>query len=320
MYKNFDEVVAAVKQREIERTVAIAGAHDAPVVEAALRAEQQDIAIPIFVGHGEKIKDILRSFDRNPSDYNIIDSPENTEAQTAVDLVKDGSANVLMKGLIETRDMLHPVVAKANDLRTGKLMSHVVFFSNVPNYHKLLVATDGGMVMYPTLEEKVGIVENAVEAMRKMGYKMPRVAVLAAIEKVNPKMRATVEAAELKRMNREGLIQHCIVEDVTSFHSDSLCYPLVVCFHDLRKIVVRYDFFGNVHSRTFYIKAHMRTPILKNPGGCIRTDSAAPVFRLLLIVSADGIEKVTLFRKKFRRSSDFSFCSQTYPKKAIQYD
>ena len=203
MYKNFDEVVAAVKQREIERTVAIAGAHDAPVVEAALRAEQQDIAIPIFVGHGE--------------DYNIIDSPENTEAQTAVDLVKDGSANVLMKGLIETRDMLHPVVAKANDLRTGKLMSHVVFFSNVPNYHKLLVATDGGMVMYPTLEEKVGIVENAVEAMRKMGYKMPRVAVLAAIEKVNPKMRATVEAAELKRMNREGLIQHCIVEGPLSY-------------------------------------------------------------------------------------------------------
>ena len=104
------------------------------------------------------------------------------------------------------------MLPKANDLRTGKLMSHVVFFSNVPNYHKLLVATDGGMVMYPTLEEKVGIVENAVEAMRKMGYKMPRVAVLAAIEKVNPKMRATVEAAELKRMNREGLIQHCIVE------------------------------------------------------------------------------------------------------------
>ena len=64
----------------------------------------------------------------------------------------------------------------------------------------------------------------------------------------------------------------------------------------------------------------MRTPILKNPGGCIRTDSAAPVFRLLLIVSAGGIEKVTLFRKKFRRSSDFSFCSQTYPKKAIQYE
>ena len=122
-----------------------------------------------------------------------------------------------MKGLIETRDMLHPVVAKANDLRTGKLMSHVVFFSNVPNYHKLLVATDGGMVMYPTLEEKVGIVENAVEAMRKMGYEMPRVAVLAAIEKVNPKMRATVEAAELKRMNREGLIQHCIVEGPLSY-------------------------------------------------------------------------------------------------------
>lgn len=217
MFRNFDEVVAAVKQRETERTVAIAGAHDAPVIEAALRAQQQGIAVPIFVGNAGKIKDILRSFDRSPSDYNIVDSEENREAQAAVNLVKDGSANVLMKGLIETRDMLHPVVAKENNLRTGKLMSHVVFFSNVPNYHKLLVASDGGMVMYPTLEEKVGIIENAVEAMRKMGYKQPRVAALAAIEKVNPRMRATVEAAELKRMNREGLIQHCIVEGPLSY-------------------------------------------------------------------------------------------------------
>lgn len=217
MFRNFDEVVAAVKQRETERTVAIAGAHDAPVIEAALRAQQQGIAVPIFVGNAGKIKDILRSFDRSPSDYNIVDSEENREAQAAVDLVKDGSANVLMKGLIETRDMLHPVVAKENNLRTGKLMSHVVFFSNVPNYHKLLVASDGGMVMYPTLEEKVGIIENAVEAMRKMGYKQPCVAALAAIEKVNPRMRATVEAAELKRMNREGLIQHCIVEGPLSY-------------------------------------------------------------------------------------------------------
>lgn len=217
MFRNFDEVVAAVKQRETERTVAIAGAHDAPVIEAALRAQQQGIAVPILVGNAGKIKDILRSFDRSPSDYNIVDSEENREAQAAVNLVKDGSANVLMKGLIETRDMLHPVVAKENNLRTGKLMSHVVFFSNVPNYHKLLVASDGGMVMYPTLEEKVGIIENAVEAMRKMGYKQPRVAALAAIEKVNPRMRATVEAAELKRMNREGLIQHCIVEGPLSY-------------------------------------------------------------------------------------------------------
>ena len=217
MYKNFDEVVAAVKLKETERSVAIAGAHDAPVIEAALRAEQQDIAVPIFVGNAGRIREIRRSFDRNPSDYNIVDASENTEAQVAVELVKDSSANVLMKGLIETRDMLHPVVAKENNLRTGKLMSHVVFFSNVPNYHKLLVTTDGGMVMYPSLEEKVGIIENAVDAMLRMGYKLPKVAVLAAIEKVNPRMKATVEAAELKRMNQEGLIQHCIVEGPLSY-------------------------------------------------------------------------------------------------------
>ncbi len=218
MYRNFDEVVTAVKQKGFRHSVAIAGAHDAPVIEAALRAERQGIAQPIFVGQGDKIKDILRSFDRNPANYNIINSHDSAQqAQTAVELIKDGSADVLMKGLIQTRDMLHPVVAKANNLRTGRLMSHVVFLSNVPNYHKLLVMSDGGMVMYPSIEEKVGIVENAVDAMRKMGYVEPTVAILAAIEKINPRMPATVDGDRLKRMNREGLIQHCVIEGPLSY-------------------------------------------------------------------------------------------------------
>ncbi len=211
MYKNFDEVVAAVKQSQVCRTVAIAGAQDAPVVQAALQAERENLSLPIFTGDGAAIRELIRQNDKNPADYNIVSCSEGQEAQAAVELVKNGSANILMKGLIETRDMLRPVVAKENNLRTGKLMSHVVFFSGLPHYHKLIVSTDGGMVMYPTLEDKVGIIENAVEAMLRMGYTLPKVAVLGAIEKVNPKMRATVEAAELQRMNEEGLIQNCVV-------------------------------------------------------------------------------------------------------------
>ncbi len=211
MYQNFDEVTAAVKRSSVRRAVAIAAAQDAPVIEAALVAEREGLARPLFTGDGERIRALLEQNGKDPSAYEITDCPAGAEAQAAVELVKQGRANILMKGMLETRDMLRPVVAKENDLRTGKLMSHVVFFSGLPNYHKLIVSTDGGMVMYPTLEEKAAIIENAVEAMRRMGYERPKVAVLGAIEKVNPKMPATVDAAELQRRNEAGLIQNCDV-------------------------------------------------------------------------------------------------------------
>ena len=217
MYRNYDEIVAAVKKSAVKRTMAVAGAGDMPVIEAALHAQKENIAEPIFTGDAAKIRELLRQKDANPSDYNIVNAAAGAEAQAAVELVKDGSANLLMKGLIETRDMLRPVVSKENDLRTGKLMSHVVFFGNLPRYDKLIVSTDGGMVMYPTLEDKVGIIENAVDTMLRMGYEKPKVAVLCAIEFVNPKMKESVEAAELKRMNQEGIIKNCVVEGPISY-------------------------------------------------------------------------------------------------------
>lgn len=211
MYKTYGEIISACKRSTNERTMAIAGAQDLPVVQAAIRAHEERIAKPIFVGNASQIRELIRSQDRNPSDFNIVDASESAEAQAAVELVKDGSANLLMKGLIETRDILRPVVAKENNLRTGKLMSHVVFFGGLPNYHRLIVMTDGGMVMYPTLEDKVGIIENAVDTLLKMGYSQPRVAVLCAIEFVNPKLRESVEAAQLRQMNLDGIIKDCTV-------------------------------------------------------------------------------------------------------------
>ena len=217
MFRTYEEIVQACKRCSKPRTMAIAGAQDLPVVQAALHAHDEGIAAPVFVGDAQRIRELIRSEGRNPSDFNILPAAQSEEAQAAVELVKDGSANLLMKGLIETREMLRPIVAKENNLRTGKLMSHVVFFGDVPHYGKLFIQTDGGMVLYPSLEDKIAILENAVDTLLKMGYEKPKVAALCAIESVNPKMKESVEAAELQRLNREGIIQHCTVVGPISY-------------------------------------------------------------------------------------------------------
>lgn len=130
--------------------------------------------------------------------------------------IHEGGADFLMKGKIQTADLLSAVVNKEEGLRTGKVMSHVVF-NEIPNYHKLLVLTDGGMMMYPDLNKKKEICENAVGTLRTLGYDKPKVAVLAAVEKVNPKMPETVDADALKTMNKSGELADCIVEGPISY-------------------------------------------------------------------------------------------------------
>ncbi|HWQ58410.1 MAG TPA: phosphate acyltransferase [Clostridia bacterium] len=217
MFRTYAEIIEALKQKKGARVMAVAAAQDAPAIEAALHARDAGIARPVFVGDALRIRELLRGMDRNPADFDILQADAGSEAQVAVELVKDGSANLLMKGMLETRDLLRPVVAKENDLRTGALMSHVVFFGEVPRCEKLFIQTDGGMVMYPTLEEKAGIIENAVDTLQRMGYENPKVAALCAIEFVNPKMKESVEAGELQRMNREGIIKNCTVVGPISY-------------------------------------------------------------------------------------------------------
>ncbi|MEG1661787.1 MAG: phosphate acyltransferase, partial [Clostridiales bacterium] len=108
------------------------------------------------------------------------------------------------------RDLLKPVVNKENKLHTGRVMSHVAF-NKLSNYPKLIINTDGGMVIAPTLEEKKGIILNAVAALHAIGYVLPKVAVLAGVEKPNPKMPETLEAAALQEMNERGEISGCLV-------------------------------------------------------------------------------------------------------------
>jgi len=209
---SFDELIGKVKRFTSPRRVVVAAADSEHALEAVLRARKDSIGKPILTGHKAEILKILSKLGADVPAQDIYDVPDAEEAaQKAVALIREGRGDFLMKGKLETAQMLKPVVNKETGLGMGRLMSNFVIFQT-PRYHKLLVVIDGGMVTYPTLEQKKAIIESTVETLKALGYKNPRIGVLAAVEKLNPKMPETVDADALRRMNAEGVIQDCIVE------------------------------------------------------------------------------------------------------------
>ena len=146
------------------------------------------------------------------SDYEIINEPDKVQASLkAVKLAHDGVANMYMKGLLDTKTFLKSVLDKEVGLRTGNTLSHVAVFE-VKGIEQLLFLTDVAFMTYPTLEDKVHIIENTVAVAHACGVECPKVAPLAAVEVVNPKMPCTVDADELRKMNAEGKITGCVVD------------------------------------------------------------------------------------------------------------
>ncbi|MPM46116.1 Phosphate acetyltransferase [bioreactor metagenome] len=135
----------------------------------------------------------------------------NKAAAKAVELVSKGEAQFLMKGILGTADLLKAVLNKEAGLKTSNLLSHVMIYE-VPTYHKLLFLTDGGMVPYPELKDKIGIINNAVKVAHSLQIEKPMVAPICAVEVVNPSMQATLDAAALATMNKRGQIKGCIID------------------------------------------------------------------------------------------------------------
>lgn len=215
--KNFDELIKMVSGFKERKKVAVVAAHDEHTLQAVFKAKEDNIVNPILIGNEEKIKDILSRNKFNIDDESIINMEDDRDAAyKAVEMINAKSADFIMKGKIQTADLLKAVVDKEKGIRTGRLMSHFAFLE-IPTYHKLVVITDGGMILYPTVEQKKGIIENAVEVLNSIGYENPKVGVLAAVEKVNPKMQESVDAAELKKMNENGEIKNCIIEGPISY-------------------------------------------------------------------------------------------------------
>ncbi len=217
IYRSFDELIDKVKKFPSMKRMVIAAAGEEHTLEAALHARKEGIAGPILVGDKEVILGILKKLGEEVPEEDIYLATDNKEAaEFSVSLIREGKADFLMKGYLDTAILLKAVVDKEKGLGKGGVMSHFSMF-DVPSYHKILVPVDGGMVAYPTLEQKKSIIENTVETLRSMGYDCPKVGVLTCVEKVNPKMPETVEAAELARMNQEGEIKNCIIEGPISY-------------------------------------------------------------------------------------------------------
>lgn len=217
MFKNFTEMAEMVKNHPVKKRIVLACAHDEHSLEAVNEAVKEGIVEAVLVGKKEEIKAIIKEHGfvlENATIYNEDDDVE--AAKTAVRLINEGKGDFLMKGRMQTADLLKQVVNKETGLNMGKVMSHVGLFE-VPNYHKLVVLTDGGMLLHPTLEQKAQIIENAVESLRNMGYENPKVAALCAAEKLNQKAPESVDAAALKEMNEKGELKGCVVEGPISY-------------------------------------------------------------------------------------------------------
>ena len=191
-----------------------------------------------------------------------------------------------MKGLMDTKGFLKTVLDKEVGLRTGKPLSHVAVFE-VKGIDHLLYLTDVAFMTYPTLEDKVNLIENAVGVAKACGVECPKVAPLAAVEVVNPKMPCTVEAAELTKMCEEGKISGCIVDGPLSFDLATDAEAAAHKGAEGRKIVGDADIllFPDIHAGNLVYKCLVHTADVKN--GCILTGTKAPV---ILTSRSDSFE------------------------------
>ena len=196
---------------------AVAHPCEASALSGAVEAAQAGLIAPILVGPASKIEETAKNAKINLGKLEIADVPHSVAAaQKAVSLVREGRAEVLMKGSLHTDELLSAVVSRDVGLRTGRRISHV-FVMDVPTYHKVLIVTDAAINIAPTLEDKVDICQNAIDLAISLGREKPKVAILAAVETVNSKMQATLDAAALCKMAERGQIKGGIIDGPLAF-------------------------------------------------------------------------------------------------------
>lgn len=216
MYKNFDEMVQALKNAP-QKTVVIAAAQTSTAIEAAVMAVKEGLAHCIMTGDRQMIENYLQeNFPEHKSAFEIYDTGADytLAAQKAVELVRDGKAQIILKGKCDTSVLLKAVLDKENGLRTGSVMSDVLAYETS---ERLILMGDGGFLPLPTLEEKIAVLNNCVHVAHKLGNSCPKAAILAHAEIVNPKIPSTVDAAIMAKMNQRGQIQGCLVEGPLAF-------------------------------------------------------------------------------------------------------
>ncbi len=264
LYRHFGELLSQVEKNEKKKTVALVRAEDAHSLEAVAEVVRRGLMDAVLIGNRAAIHEAAEAIGFPVEEGRIVDAEEPlAAAAVGVRLVKEGKADFLMKGKMQTSEILKPVVNKENGLSRGGVMSHVAV-NEVPAYHKLLVTTDGGMLPYPTLEQKKNLIENAVDVLHRLGYENPKVGVLAAVEKPNPKMPESMEAAALKEMNQKGELNGCIVEGPISLDLALVKERSAVkgyespCAGDVDILLVPNIHAGNILGKTLVEMAHAK--------------------------------------------------------------
>ena len=199
--------------------IATAVAHpcEATALAGAIDAAAKGLITPILVGPAAKIREVASAAGIDISRARIVDAPHShASAAAAVALVRSGDAELLMKGSLHTDELLAAVVARETGLRTGRRLSHA-FIMDVPTYHKVLIVTDAAINIAPTLEDKADIVQNAIDLALTLGVTRPKVAILAAVEVINSKMPATLDAAALCKMAERGQIRSGVLDGPLAF-------------------------------------------------------------------------------------------------------
>lgn len=210
MVKHLDELVEIAKSKRTRKLVlAAAGDEDALL---AKNATENGIIEPILIGDMQKITAIAKSIDFDISKFETYNEEDKVEASIkACMMIKEGKAEILMKGAVGTGTLMKAVLNKEYGLRSGDTLSHMAVFES-PYYHKLLGVTDAAMNVSPDLETKIAIIKNAIEVFHKLDCPNPKVAIVGSVETVNPRMEATMHAATISMMNYRKQIRGCVID------------------------------------------------------------------------------------------------------------
>lgn len=196
---------------------AVAHPCEATALEGAVEAAQKGLIAPLLVGPAAKIAETAASCGIDLGNLPIVDVPHSHASATkAVELIREGKAEILMKGSLHTDELMSAIVSREGGLRTGRRISHV-FIMDVPTYHKVLIVTDAAINIAPTLEDKVDICQNAIDLAVSLGLEKPKVAILGAVETVTSKMPATIDAAALCKMAERGQITGALLDGPLAF-------------------------------------------------------------------------------------------------------
>jgi phosphate butyryltransferase len=209
--KKLSALVDIARKKPVKKLV-IAAAEDEQVFIASMKAMAKNIASPVFVGDKQKITGLATKLNINPSGLEIINNKDQAgSCEIACQLISEGKADIIMKGLVNSSIFLKALLNKKYSLLKDSVLSHLAIFET-PFYSKLLGVTDAAMNISPGIRNKAEIIKNAVKAFHKLGVGCPKVAILSATERINPKIKATVHASKLKMMNSRGKISNCVID------------------------------------------------------------------------------------------------------------